>query len=225
MKLGRGGKELLERDPLFKLSLQSSGGVPCKPTNNGVDLRLRSPLFFRFFHVERVDAREFHGVDAMSGHGKSIAKRTGSCVSAPYTCSEHTCTLYAVSPHMLYVKTEIRASSIHGIGHFAAEDISKGSLISQFEPGFDILLTRSQYEELPKTARDFFDHYGYWSDELDGYICLADNHRFTNHSYNPNIGTVDAGPGNDGKDIALRDIPIGEELTVDYRLFGEDPGL
>jgi len=124
---------------------------------------------------------------------------------------------------MLYVKTDIKPSSIHGIGHFASEDIPKGTLISKFKAGFDLFVTEAQYKALPQTAQTFLNHFGYWSDELDGYVCLADNHRFTNHSPTPNIGTVGAIRGDDGNDIALRDIKAGEELTVDYRTFGEDP--
>lgn len=124
---------------------------------------------------------------------------------------------------MLYVKTLIKLSPIHGIGHFAAEDIPKGTLISRYEEGVDIFLTKERYEALPKTAQEFFDHYGYWSNELNGYVCLADNHRFTNHSLTPTVGTIGAKEGDDGDDIALRDISSGEELTVDYRVFGENP--
>lgn len=124
---------------------------------------------------------------------------------------------------MLYVKTEIKPSSVHGIGHFAAEDIPKGTVISRYEKGFDIFVTKERYQTLTGPVQAFFDHYGYWSDELGGYVCSADNHRFTNHSSSPNVGTIGAKEGNDGDDVALRDIKTGEELTVDYRVFGENP--
>ena len=124
---------------------------------------------------------------------------------------------------MLYVKTEIRPSSIHGIGHYAAEDIAKGTIVSKYEQGFDIFITKERYQALPKPAQEFFDHYGYWSCELNGYVCSADNHRFTNHSLTPTVGTIGAKEGDDGDDIALRDIKSGEEITVDYRVFGENP--
>ena len=112
---------------------------------------------------------------------------------------------------------------MHGIGHFAAEDIPKGTVISRYEKGFDIFVTKERCQTLTGPAQSFFDHYGYWSDELGGYVCSADNHRFTNHPSSPNVGTIGAKEGNDGDDIALRDIKTGEELTVDYRVFGENP--
>ncbi|MBP9763098.1 SET domain-containing protein [Patescibacteria group bacterium] len=124
---------------------------------------------------------------------------------------------------MLYVKTVIKQSLLHGTGLFADQRIAKGALISKFEPGFDIFITAEKYASLPEAAKSFFDHYGYWSKELNGYVCSADNHRFTNHSTNPSVGTVGAKEGDDGDDIALRDIEPGEEITVDYRVFGEDP--
>lgn len=124
---------------------------------------------------------------------------------------------------MLYVKTEIRPSPIHGVGLFAMQMIPKGALIWKFDSGIDILVSKEKYSSLSEIGKEFLDHYGYWSMEMDAYVCAADNHRFTNHSNNPNVGTVNAGPGNDGQDIALRDIESGEEITVDYRVFGENP--
>lgn len=124
---------------------------------------------------------------------------------------------------MLYVKTTIKNSPIHGTGLFADQKILKGTLVSKYEPGFDIFITVEKYESLPQVAKQFFDHYGYWSKELNGYVCSADNHRFTNHSTSPTVGTVGAKAGDDGEDIALRDIELGEEITVDYRVFDENP--
>lgn len=106
---------------------------------------------------------------------------------------------------------------------FCRRDIPKGTLISRREKGFDVFVTKERDHALAGPAQAFFDHYGYWSDELGGYVCSADNHRFINHSSSPNVGTVGAKEGNDGDDVALRDIKAGEERTVDYRVFGENP--
>lgn len=124
---------------------------------------------------------------------------------------------------MLHVKTTIGPSSIHGIGLFADQKIPKGTVICKYDPDIDILITKKKYSELSDIGKEFFDHYSYWSKEMNGYICAADNHRFTNHSTDPNVGTIDAKAGHDGVDVALRDIKKGEEITVDYRVFGENP--
>lgn len=124
---------------------------------------------------------------------------------------------------MFYVQTTLGPSVLHGTGCFANQKIKKGDVVWKYDEGLDIFLTKETYEHLPKIKKDFFDHYAYWSDELNGYVCAADNHRFTNHSTDPNIGTIGAKEGDDGEDVALRDIEPGEEMTVDYRVFGEDP--
>lgn len=124
---------------------------------------------------------------------------------------------------MLKVKTITKQSDVHGIGLFADEDIPKGTVIWEFDPGLDISITKDEYSRLSSVSKQFFDHYGYWSDELDIYICAADGWRFTNHSKNPNTGTINSSKGNEGQDVALRDIKKGEEILFDYRSFGEDP--
>ncbi|MEY2641289.1 MAG: hypothetical protein RL150_682 [Candidatus Parcubacteria bacterium] len=124
---------------------------------------------------------------------------------------------------MLKVKTTIKQSPLHGLGLFADEDIKEGTVIWEFEPGLDISITKDEYDSLSQMQKDFFDHYGYWSDELHLYICAADGWRFTNHSTNPNTATIHAAPSNEGQDIAIRDIKASEELLFDYRSFGENP--
>lgn len=124
---------------------------------------------------------------------------------------------------MLRIKTTLEPSLIHGIGLFADQKIVKGALIWKFDPGIDLLISQETYSGLSEINKKFFDHYGYWSEEMGGYVCAADNHRFTNHSENPNVGTINAKLGDDGEDVALRDIEPGEEITVDYRVFGENP--
>ncbi|NQV12621.1 SET domain-containing protein [Candidatus Uhrbacteria bacterium] len=124
---------------------------------------------------------------------------------------------------MLKVKTVTRASEIHGIGLFADQDIAKGTVVWVFESDLDISVSKEGYESLPEVQKHFFDHYGYWSDQLDLYICAADGWRYTNHSEKANVVTVNLATGCEGQDVAIRDIKKGEELLFDYRSFGEDP--
>lgn len=115
---------------------------------------------------------------------------------------------------MLLVKTTINPSSIHGIGLFAAERISKDAPIKFHHPFFDKCLDENKLENLPPPAQEFVERFG-WNDK--GKIRLSlDNGRFTNHSYAPNavlrLGTT----------VALRDIEVGEEITQDYSTFDPD---
>ena len=43
---------------------------------------------------------------------------------------------------MLYVKTKIGQSKIHGMGLFADQFIKKGTIIWKFTPGFDLKFTK-----------------------------------------------------------------------------------
>ncbi len=124
---------------------------------------------------------------------------------------------------MLKVKTQTKQSEVHGIGLFADQDIPEGTVVWEFDSNIDISITKEVYESLPDVQKQFFDHYGYWSDELNLYICAADGWRFTNHSECANVVTVNSSTGNEGQDVATRDIKKGEELLFDYRSFGEDP--
>lgn len=124
---------------------------------------------------------------------------------------------------MLKVKTKLKQSEVHGLGLFADQEIPSGTVVWEFEPNLDISITKNEYDSLSKIQKDFFDHYGYWSEELDLYICAADNWRFTNHSDKPNTGTINNSLGKEGQDIAIKDIKKGEELLFDYRSFNEEP--
>lgn len=126
---------------------------------------------------------------------------------------------------MLKVQTFVQSSLIHGVGLFAAEDIPKGAVIWEPERGLDLIITKEEYDGLSSVGKAFVDHYGYWSEELQRFICAADNYRFVNHSEEPNLVNEGAKKGSDGRDVAARDIRKGEELTFDYRGFGEDPSI
>lgn len=124
---------------------------------------------------------------------------------------------------MLKVKTKIKQSAVSGLGLFADQFIPKNTTIWEFNPKIDMSITKDLYEKLTNIEKGFFDHYGYWSDDINMYVCSGDNYRFTNHSTTPNVGTINAVENSEGQDIALRDIQVGEELFYDYRTFGENP--
>jgi hypothetical protein len=53
------------------------------------------------------------------------------------------------------------------------------------------------------------------------YVCLPQP---VNHARDTaNVGPSEARDEGEPLDVALRDIQLGEELTFDYRHFGEDP--
>jgi SET domain-containing protein len=120
---------------------------------------------------------------------------------------------------MLVVKTKIGQSKIEGIGLFADQFIPKGTVTWKFDPKFDIYFDPGEVEEMSELKKNLITHYAYLSKKSGKYVYSIDNTRFANHSTNPNIaeneklsqGSVEICT------IAMRDIQIGEEMTIDYR--------
>jgi SET domain-containing protein len=113
-------------------------------------------------------------------------------------------------------KTEVRASGTHGRGLFARKSIPKGEIVSI--RGGHILPRR-----LPKGRRTPPGYWGYpiSEDFVLGPLTKREAETvmmFLNHSCQPNVGIR-------GQIIfvAMRDIRRGEELTIDYAMFGGDP--
>lgn len=117
---------------------------------------------------------------------------------------------------MLLVRTTLRASPIHGIGLFAAEDIASGTLVWRFAPGLDQRLDDVALAALSDAAREQVLGYAYVDARTGERILCGDDARFFNHSADPNVGDV---PGNPYECVALRDIAVGDEITSDYFLF------
>jgi SET domain-containing protein len=117
---------------------------------------------------------------------------------------------------MLLIKTYLAASSIHGIGLYAAEPVAKGTLIWRYDERVDRSYTKKERQDLPELARSFLATYSY--PEVIGseiYILDGDHARFMNHSDHPNTDCeIDT--------IAIRDIAAGEELLCDYGEFDPD---
>ncbi|HEY7370767.1 MAG TPA: SET domain-containing protein-lysine N-methyltransferase [Polyangia bacterium] len=113
-------------------------------------------------------------------------------------------------------KTVVRVSGTHGRGLFAAKAIRKGEVVSI--RGGHILPRR-----LPRRQRK---PAGYWGYPIsDGFVLGPLTRRetesvmmFLNHSCAPNVGIR-------GQIlfVAMRAIRPGEELTIDYAMFGGDP--
>ena len=81
---------------------------------------------------------------------------------------------------MIFVKTRLEKSNIHGVGCFADEDIPKGTIIWAFTPGFDQEFSRQILEKLSTPARAQFLKYAYVSKKTGNYILCTDDTRFFN---------------------------------------------
>ncbi len=113
-------------------------------------------------------------------------------------------------------------SPIHGVGVFAIRDIPRG--VDPFAgppiPKW-IRLSRHELCHVPHPVYELIDTYcvfekgKYWIPE-HGINCL-DAAYFLNHSKRPNM--VERGDGDTF--VAKRRIRAGEELTVDYRTYGD----
>jgi SET domain-containing protein len=116
---------------------------------------------------------------------------------------------------MFLVMTYVAPSAIEGVGVFAAEPIAKGAVISRFDPNFDRLIPRDDYENAPPYLKSLLDRYAFPHPKAPNYIVYeVDNSRFMNHSEMPNTDYSDFAAG-----FALRDIAAGEELTCNYNDF------
>ena len=111
---------------------------------------------------------------------------------------------------MLLVDAHAGTSEIHGLGLIAGQLIQKGTTIWQFQPGFDVVVTEEEYAQLPPNARRAMEYYSYHCKVAGIHVLSSDDDRFTNHADDPNSIFVD------GVTIAVRDIQVGEEVTMNY---------
>ncbi len=116
---------------------------------------------------------------------------------------------------MLLVKTELKQSPIHGFGLFAAEWIPKNTTVWCLALAFDKIV---DCPLISAVAREFLQKYAYRDKYSNDLILCSDDARFINHSETPNLKPGSWSSLSYGCDIALRDIRIGEEITIDYRL-------
>ncbi len=118
---------------------------------------------------------------------------------------------------MLCVKTKLKMSDISGLGLFADEPIPKGTVVWKFEPALDHLYSEDAIKLLSEPAQTQFHNYAFLDKTHQQYMLCGDDARFFNHSDNPNCD-------DEHPDItyALKDISVGEEMTVNYKDFYGD---
>lgn len=88
---------------------------------------------------------------------------------------------------MFHVKTKLGKSTIHGIGLFANQSISKGSKIYSINETLDLVISCGTFDSLSADEQQTISHFGYFDKKLDNWHLSFDNIRFCNHSRKPNF--------------------------------------
>jgi hypothetical protein len=115
---------------------------------------------------------------------------------------------------MMMVETELRPSSIHGIGVFLVEPVSAGQLIWRFDSRVDRVFSDAELRDMPARLQHYLRTYSTLHDGLKLWVLCGDNGRHFNHSDAPNTNSLGVAFGDD---VAAVDLPAGTELTSDYR--------
>lgn len=116
---------------------------------------------------------------------------------------------------MMIIKTSLKEFKGKGIGLVSEEFIKKGQIVWKYNSRIDLIFNK---KDVPNKLKEFFHIYAC---DLGGnklYLNI-DNTRFINHSKNPNIKNM----GFKKKNIAVKDIKIGEEITIDYEELENKP--
>lgn len=115
---------------------------------------------------------------------------------------------------MFLIDTYLDKSKIHGVGVFSKENVKKGEKIKEVRPEFEIEFNSDNLPKMPLALAKFIYTHSY-ERELGSKILVIgiDNEKYLNHSDNPSVN--DEG-------IALKNIKIGDEITIDYRDFDDN---
>lgn len=120
---------------------------------------------------------------------------------------------------------DVRSSPIHGRGAFATENVRRGQL---FHTAHLLIFDCRQSAAVAQTAAAFYvfhveDCPGEPDHEVTG-IALSPI-SFVNHSRPCNAAFEVDGAARTVRFTALRDIPAGEEITIDYGDFAAKLGI
>jgi SET domain-containing protein len=114
---------------------------------------------------------------------------------------------------MFLIDTYLDKSKIHGVGVFSKENVNKGEQIKEERPEFEIEFNKNKLPSMPLALAKLIDTHAYERKIGSGILVLGiDNEKYLNHSDNPSVN--DEG-------IALKNIKIGDEITIDYRDFDD----
>lgn len=123
---------------------------------------------------------------------------------------------------MMMVETEVRPSSIHGLGVFLLAPVPRGGLIWRFDSRIDRVYSKAEIGSLPAHIQVYLRTYSTWHAASGLYVLCGDNGRYFNHSDAPST-VSDA--ISFGEDHAARDLAIGDELTSDYNTICDNARL
>jgi SET domain-containing protein len=130
---------------------------------------------------------------------------------------------------MYLIPVSVKKSTIEGMGVFAEADVPKGEVVWKYTVGHDKALSKSEYEELPLSEKEYMNKIAYLSSTSGHYIFPPANDPalYTNHDASKHNLTVvvDKSISPEPFFIANRDIETGEELTNNYHEFDASIGL
>jgi hypothetical protein len=110
---------------------------------------------------------------------------------------------------MLLIDTYLEKSKIHGVGVFSKENLKPKDIVTKQLPQFEFHFNQNELPKMPLSFSNFINIYGYESETDPNILILGiDNEKYMNHSNNPNV---------DEYGYAIKNIKIGDELTIDYK--------
>ena len=115
---------------------------------------------------------------------------------------------------MFLIDTYLNKSKIHGVGVFSNENIKKGKQIKEEKPEFEMEFNKNNLQSMPLALAKLIDTHAYERKLGSGILVLGlDNEKYLNHSDNPSV---------DDEGVALKDIKIGDEITINYKDFDDN---
>ena len=112
---------------------------------------------------------------------------------------------------MLLIDTYLDKSTIHGVGVFAKENVKKGEKIKEVRPEFEFEFNQNNLPKMPLALARLIDTHAYEREPGSKILVLGiDNEKYLNHSTEPSV---------DDDGIALKNINIGDEITINYNDF------
>jgi SET domain-containing protein len=124
------------------------------------------------------------------------------------------------------VYTRLKPSKIHGVGVFSICAIPKGTSIFPDDDAPIVWVKKSKIKSVRGEIRRLYEDFCIIKDNGETYGCPA-NFSLMTTAWFLNEPKADQQPNvschEDYTFYALRDITVGEELTVDYATFSEKP--